>query len=189
MIYYTRGQIANYQVTNPWSPTPEIRSLTTRWRTHDLPHQRSDRELPGHVPMIYHTRGQIANYQVMNPWSTTPEVRSLTITPPIQFHRQYINYWTNTYCNDNIIFINVVRTKLMNEKDYKIIPQILCLLHTMTYSSKLTTIVYWQGGPVKRRKKIISISAALVHGVYTSQLIRYSRACDSYQDFLIVGCC
>ena len=116
--------------------------------------------------MIYHTRGQIANYQVMNPWSTTPEVRSLTITPPIQFHRQYINYWTNTYCNDNIIFINVVRTKLMNEKDYKIIPQILCLLHTMTYSSKLTTIVYWQGGPVKRKKNYFNFSSTCTWSIY-----------------------
>jgi len=33
------------------------------------------------------------------------------------------------------------------------------------------------------------ISAAPAYGVYISQLIRYSRACISYQDFLIEGCC
>ena len=34
-----------------------------------------------------------------------------------------------------------------------------------------------------------SIPAAPAYGVYISQLIRYSRACGSYQDFLIDGCC
>ena len=27
------------------------------------------------------------------------------------------------------------------------------------------------------------------YGIYISQLIRYSRACGSYQDFLMKGCC
>jgi hypothetical protein len=31
--------------------------------------------------------------------------------------------------------------------------------------------------------------AAPAYGVYISQMIRYSRACGSYQDFLIEGCC
>jgi hypothetical protein len=31
--------------------------------------------------------------------------------------------------------------------------------------------------------------AAPAYGVYISQMIRYSRACGSYQDFLDRGCC
>ena len=31
--------------------------------------------------------------------------------------------------------------------------------------------------------------AATAYGVYISQMIRYSRACCSYQDFLDRGCC
>ena len=34
-----------------------------------------------------------------------------------------------------------------------------------------------------------NIPAAPAYGVYISQLIRYSRACGSYQDSLIEGCC
>jgi len=33
----------------------------------------------------------------------------------------------------------------------------------------------------------ISLTVAPVYGVYISQLIQYSRACDSYQDFLDRG--
>jgi len=32
-----------------------------------------------------------------------------------------------------------------------------------------------------------NIPAASAHGIYISQLIRYSRACGSYQDFLDCG--
>jgi len=34
-----------------------------------------------------------------------------------------------------------------------------------------------------------NIPAVPAYGVYISQLIRYSRACGSYQDFLDRGCC
>ena len=34
-----------------------------------------------------------------------------------------------------------------------------------------------------------TIPAAHVYGVYISQMIRYSRACGSYEDFLDRGCC
>ena len=34
-----------------------------------------------------------------------------------------------------------------------------------------------------------NIPAALAYGVYISQMIRYSRACGSYQDVLDIGCC
>ena len=34
-----------------------------------------------------------------------------------------------------------------------------------------------------------NIPAALAYSVYISQMIRYSRACGSYQDVLVRGCC
>ena len=34
-----------------------------------------------------------------------------------------------------------------------------------------------------------NIPAASAYGIYVSQMIRYSRACDSYHDVLIEGCC
>jgi hypothetical protein len=34
-----------------------------------------------------------------------------------------------------------------------------------------------------------NIPATPAYGVYISQLIWYSRACGSYQDFLDSGCC
>jgi hypothetical protein len=66
------------------------------------------------------------------------------------------------------------------------------LLHTLTYTSKLIV----RG---KRQKRWFQFShvnfpficsdipAAAAFGVNISQLIRYSRACGSYQDFLDIG--
>jgi hypothetical protein len=50
------------------------------------------------------------------------------------------------------------------------------LRHTLTYTSKLTVCSNIPAAPAK-------------YWVYISQLIRYSRACGSYQDFWIEGCC
>ncbi len=79
------------------------------------------------------------------------------------------------------------------------IPQIqIGLLHTLTYTSKLTmrkwlrTKLYDNRDdfnfPIVKYPLICSnIPAAPVYGVYISQLIRYFWACGSYQDFLDRG--
>ena len=70
------------------------------------------------------------------------------------------------------------------------IPQIqLGLLHILTYTSKLTTRAGKERNfPIVNYPFICSnIPAAPTYGIYISQLIRYSRACVSYQDFLDGG--
>ena len=73
----------------------------------------------------------------------------------------------------------------------------ICRLHTLTYTSKLTeerlrTKLYDKrevfNFPIVNFPFICcNIPAAPAYEVYISQLIRYSRACGSYQDFLDRG--
>jgi hypothetical protein len=73
----------------------------------------------------------------------------------------------------------------------------ICRLHTLTYTSKLTeerlrTKLYDKrevfNFPIVNVPFICcNIPAAPAYEVYISQLIRYSRACGSYQDFLDRG--
>ena len=71
------------------------------------------------------------------------------------------------------------------------IPQIqIGLLHTLTYTSELYNKRYHFNFPIVNFTFIYSkIPAVPAYGVYLSQLIRYSRACGSYQDFLDRRCC
>jgi hypothetical protein len=75
-------------------------------------------------------------------------------------------------------------------------PQIqICLLHSLIEidsEGRLRTNLYdkrdYFNFPIVNFPFICSnIPAAPAYGVYISQLIRYSRACDSYQDFLDTG--
>ena len=74
-------------------------------------------------------------------------------------------------------------------------PTSLHLLHTSIFASRLTTEEDFLRSSTNKRDDFTfpivnfpflcgNIPAAPAYGVYISQLIRYSRACDVYHDFL-----
>jgi hypothetical protein len=99
----------------------------------------------------------------------------------------------NYRIGQNFSFFLWIKQSLVDEKrnPFSIprrIPQIqLCLFHTLSYISKLTLC-----DKTKYIKFLIvnflfiwtNIPAKPPRGAYISQLILYSRACDSYYDFL-----
>jgi hypothetical protein len=90
----------------------------------------------------------------------------------------------NSRFGDFVIRINPIELE---------IPHIqIRLLHALTYTSKLTSegrlrTKLYDKRYVKFPFICSNIPAAPTHGVYIHQLIRYFRACGSYQDFLESG--
>jgi hypothetical protein len=97
---------------------------------------------------------------------------------------------------DDVLSLNNSRFGDFVDRIYSIeldirIPQLqIGLLHTLTYTSELYNKRYDFNFPIVNFTLIYSnIPAAPAYGVYLSQLIRYSKACGSYQDFLDRRCC